>query len=304
MTWVAWRQQRTEALLGVVLVLLVAALLVPSGLQMAAAYRHDGLAACLGQNGPFTCGRAIDSFRSRFGQLEGLTGWLTLLPGLLGVLLAAPFVLQLEHGTYRLDWTQSVTRRRWILTKLGVAVAGTVLFSAVFVALSTWWRTPFVHLDGRVETASFDSEGLVVFGYTLFALSLALAVGVVWRRAVAALMVAFVGYFAARIFTDVWLRQRLTPPLSVTWKARGADPKVLSHAWVINEQPGDRLGHAVATRCNSPRSCFGLEPRYMHALFEPASRFWSMQLVEFSLFAGVALVLVAFAGWWTNARVT
>lgn len=30
-----------------------------------------------------------------------------------GILLAAPFVLELEQGTYRLVWTQSITRTRW-----------------------------------------------------------------------------------------------------------------------------------------------------------------------------------------------
>ena len=36
------------------------------------------------------------------------------------LLLAAPFVIELDSGTYRLYWTQSITRRRWIVTKLGL----------------------------------------------------------------------------------------------------------------------------------------------------------------------------------------
>jgi hypothetical protein len=307
MTWVAWRQQRTESLLGIVILVLVAALFVPTGLEMASAYRHDGLSACLGQNGSSTCRQALDAFHQRFGQLDGLTGWLTLLPGLIGVMLAAPFVLQLENGTYRLDWTQSVTRGRWIVTKLGLAVAGTVVFSAVYVALVTGWRAPLVHIDGRMGPSGFDSEGVVVFGYTLFALGLALAIGVLWRRAVAALVVAFVGYFAARVFMDTWLRQRLTPPAGVTWLPRGPQPGVLNHAWVLSEQPSTKLGHVVQTGpclkgAGGPSACVIHGAGYLHTVFEPATRFWSMQLVEFGLFAGVALVLVGFAGWWTHVR--
>jgi hypothetical protein len=40
----------------------------------------------------------------------------------------------------------------------------------------------------------------------------------------------------------------------------------------------------------------------MHAVYEPASRFWAMQGVELALFGGAALVLIALAAWWTQAR--
>ena len=93
MTWVSWRQQRTETLIAAAILTLLALLLVPTGIQMAGAYHHDGLSACLGQNPTESCSRAIDSFSSRFGKLGSLTDWLTLVPGLVGALLAAPFVL-------------------------------------------------------------------------------------------------------------------------------------------------------------------------------------------------------------------
>ncbi len=110
---------------------------------------------------------------------------------MIGVLLAAPLTSQLEHGTYRLDWTQSITRGRWLAGKLGLAIATGLVISAAFIVLITWWRAPFVHIEGRMENSVYDSEGIVVFGYTLFGFGLAAAVGVVWRRAVPALVVAY-----------------------------------------------------------------------------------------------------------------
>jgi hypothetical protein len=308
MTWVAWRQQRTESLLGVALLALIAILLVPTGLQMASAFHHDHLSACLGADPGPTCSQALDSFHQRFESIAGLTGWLTLLPGLVGVMLAAPFVLQLENGTYRLDWTQSITRGRWVVSKLALAIGGAVIFSAALVALATWWRGPLVRLDGRMETSAFDSQGVVVFGYTLFALGLGLAIGVLWRRAVAALVVAFIAYFVARLFCDTWLRQRLVPPESLTWAGRGNEPAALKHAWIINVNPSDKYGHATPLgRCMRPigdatTKCVIHGPSYMHAIFEPASRFWTMQLAEFGLFGGAAVVLIGLAAWWTNWR--
>ena len=104
------------------------------------------------------------------------------------------------------------------MSKLGLAIAAALLAALALTLLETWWHTPFVHLEGRMDSSVFDSEGTVIFGYTLFALGLATAVGAVWRRAVPALVVAFVGYFAARVFVDTWLRQHLVTPLSATWQ--------------------------------------------------------------------------------------
>jgi len=40
----------------------------------------------------------------------------------------------------------------------------------------------------------------------------------------------------------------------------------------------------------------------VHAFFEQASRFWALQGIETALLGGIALVLIAFAGWWTLHR--
>ena len=47
MIWVAWRQQRSETLMAIVVLALLAALFVPTGLEMASRYDRDGLAALL-----------------------------------------------------------------------------------------------------------------------------------------------------------------------------------------------------------------------------------------------------------------
>jgi hypothetical protein len=86
----------------------------------------------------------------------------------------------------------------------------------------------------------------------------------------------------------------------------------LFHAWVISEGPSDahgknlalpfgaciRAGHAVTNE----KQCLAIGGGNVHALFEPASRFWALQSIETALFGGVALALIAFAGWWTLHR--
>ena len=244
MTWVAWRLQRTETLIAAGMLALIACLLVPTGIEIANAYHQDGVASCVAVNLSPTCAQAIGDFTSHYGYLSNLVTLFTLVPGIIGVLLAAPFVLDLEHGTYRLAWTQSITRRRWLAGKLGIAVPVALVAALVLTLLMTWWRAPFVHLNGRLEGQSFDFEGTVVFGYTLFALGLSAAVGAVWRKAVPALIVAFGGYFAARILVDGWLRQHLISPSSITWAASKLGPN-LSHAWVLNEGSSTKAGKFI-----------------------------------------------------------
>ena len=120
MIWVGWRQQRTETLIaGGDPRRCSRRCSIPTGIEMANAYDHDGLSACLGASQLGRLRAGDPAFTARFEALASLIAWLTLVPGLIGVLLAAPFVLELENGTYRLAWTQSITRRRWIATKLG-----------------------------------------------------------------------------------------------------------------------------------------------------------------------------------------
>ena len=148
-----------------------------------------------------------------------LLPWLNLIPGVIGVALAAPLLLELESGTYRLAWTQSVTRRRWLAVKLGMTVLAAALAALAMTALVTWWRTPLDRLHGRLENV-FDFEGSVGVGYVLFALGLSLAIGVVWRRTVPAVIAGFAGYVVARVFVQNWLRERFASPLETTWSAR------------------------------------------------------------------------------------
>jgi hypothetical protein len=311
MTWLGLRLQRTEMLLVAAAVGLLTAALLPSGLDMSSAYRHNGLAACLGANPSPACGDAIHSFTAQFEPVRNALGWLTLLPGLIGVTLAAPTILELEHGTHRLAWTQSITRKRWIATKLLTAAITAAVAGAALIAFLTWWHGPFDRLSGRLETSAFDSEGTVAVAYALFALGLALAIGVVWRRVVPAVVIAFGVYMGSRVFVDAWLRQRFATPLSMTWPRNQAGPD-LSRAWVLNQYPSDRLGHHISPHVHGPGACASkfdpscivkLVGNYTHAVYQPASRFWLFQGIETALFGGVALALLAFAAWWIHDRV-
>jgi ABC-type transport system involved in multi-copper enzyme maturation permease subunit len=308
-TWVSWRLQRTETLIAVGILALLAALLIPTGIQMANAYHQSGLAACLSidPSKPVSFGNELGNFQQRFRTLTTLANWFTLIPGLIGVLLAAPFIFDLENGTYRLAWTQSITRGRWLRGKLGLPVAAAVLAAGAMILLFTLWRAPNVHINGRLDTGNYDTTGTVVIGYTLFALALALALGAIWRRAAASLTVAFVGYFAVRIFVDYSLRNHLVAPLKATYKG-ARQPNFLYNAHVLSMN-GTVNGHQFNTAGGSgflgghvQVAAPGISNAVFHVVYQPQSHFWPLQLTETGLFVGLAAILILFAAWWTRER--
>jgi hypothetical protein len=314
MIWLGWRQQRTETLMTAGLLALLALAFVPTGIHLADLFAQDHVARCINRRTE-ACSLVVGGFAASPGFLRGLFdgGWFNFVPGLIGAALAVPLLLDLENGTARLAWTQSVTRRRWLATKLGLAVGSVVLAAGGFSILFTWYQQPLARVFGRWD--EFDFEWFVPVGYALFAVGLALAIGVLLRRSTVALVLAFGIYVVGRVFEQSWLRQRLVAPASATFGPHSSGPNV-NDAWVITEGPSDRAGHMLAGNvdvfrlCASPgggkgggakgliQACMTRHGAgYTHILYQPGSRFWEFQGIETGLFGGVALLLVAFAAW-------
>src|SRR4051794_29159772 len=192
MIWVTWRQARFELLLGLLVLATLATFFIWTGLNVASSYHDAGIATCIASDsGSDACINAIDAFIRKFDGLNNLLVWLNFLPLFLGMLLAAPIVLELESGTYRLAWTQGITRGRWLLIKLGLGVLAAAAVSTALVFLWTWWRGPFDATQGRFNSDAFNFEGSVPVAYTMYAFALCLAAGTVLRRTVPAIGIGF-----------------------------------------------------------------------------------------------------------------
>jgi len=100
------------------------------------------------------------------------------MPALLGLVLGAPLVArEIEQGTNRLAWTQSITRTRWLLVKLGVGALACCAIVGAMAPLLEWW-TGVIHRGARILPSLFDISGFVAVSYVLFAFML----GAVWAR--------------------------------------------------------------------------------------------------------------------------
>jgi hypothetical protein len=313
--WLALRQQRTEALIAGLLLLLAASVVVPTGLHMASVYEQEGIAACLGAPSD-ACREKLNAFSGRWDALMNLAVWFNLVPALLGALLAAPFVLEFERGTFRLAWTQSITSSRWLATRLVLIVGAALGASILLTLLVTWWRSTLDHVDGRMVDG-FSLEGVVPIAYTLFAAALVVAIGVVLTRAAAAIGVALVVFITVRVAVENAARPRYAAAIDESW-AGGAGLD-LRGAWVFRQaeelrfsdgRPPDpaivescatqAAGKSFDTACLAEHDVVG----YTHAVYHPASRFWLFQAIEGGLFAALAVALLAFSAWWVRKRIS
>jgi hypothetical protein len=313
--WVTWRQQRTETLIAALLLVLVAGLIVPTGLHIASVYDSEGIAACVSDPSD-ACRQTLDSFSRRWNTLLNFVPWLNLVPVLLGALLAAPLVLEFERGTFRLAWTQSVSRDRWLATRVALVVAASLATGLFFALLMTWWRDPLDDLNGRFSDA-FDFEGIVPPSYTLFAAALVLALGVVLRRAAAAIGLAFVLFLALRIGIGNWARPSYQQPIEASW-TEGVGPD-LRGAWVFSQGGEFRVADgsppdpSVVQGCLTGPAIKSFDSEclaqhditvYSHATYHPESRFWLFQAIEAGIFLAMALALLAFSVWWIRRRIS
>ena len=124
MIWLAWRQFRFPAAVVVAAAVALALVLLAVG-------------------APAAGDQALEVFENQLMKVRVFTFAtiaMVVLPAIIGMFWGAPLVArELEAGTHRLIWNQSVTRTRWLVTKLlliGVAVAAV---TGALGLLLSWW---------------------------------------------------------------------------------------------------------------------------------------------------------------------
>jgi hypothetical protein len=139
----------------------------------------------------------------------------TVTPALIGLFLGAPLIArELETGTFRLAWTQSVTKRRWLAVKLGFVGLVSMAVCGLLTWMVDWWASPLDAVNkNRFDPANFGIHGVGPIGYAAFAFVLGATIGVLLRRTVPAMAVTLVGFIAARLAVEYRVRPNLASPL-------------------------------------------------------------------------------------------
>jgi len=210
----AWRLQRLVFLVALVVVVAFAIWLAVTGSLQAAAWTtynvtHHCVNVVATRNNCFALGQNYENL-DRLARVN--LGLAVAMPGLLGLVLGAPLVArEIEQGTNRLAWTQSITRTRWLLVKLCVGALGCCVVVGAMTPLLEWW-TGAIHRGARVVPSLFDVSGFVAVSYVLFAFMLGAALGALIRRAGWAFAVGIPLYALARLGVQNFARPALVSP--------------------------------------------------------------------------------------------
>ena len=210
MTWLAWRQLRTPAAVAALGVLGVLVALAVTGPHLLNVY--DTVVVPCAAHGD--CSSVTAHFQGLDAQLRHLCSALMILaPILFGIFLGAPLIArELEAGTYRLAWTQSVTRTRWIATRLTLVTLVTAVLMGLLSTAVTWWQRP-LDLVNDALWLNFDQRDVVPVAYAVFAVALGALLGAIARRTLVAMAATIVGYFGARYLVTEYVRPNLFAPM-------------------------------------------------------------------------------------------
>jgi hypothetical protein len=212
----AWRQFRFQVIVVSVLLVAVAVVLLVTGPQIA----HDfaELKGCKANNDCNYLSNAIQNGHNKI--LNFATALSLVLPALLGIFWGAPLIArEIESGTYRLAWSQGVTRSKWIITKLSVVGLASMIAAGLMSWMLTWWASPIDTLNAnRFSTQVYDTHYVVPIAYAAFAFAVGVTAGVLWRRTLPAMATTLVVYTAVRVTLTEKLRPYLLTPLKLATK--------------------------------------------------------------------------------------
>lgn len=345
MMWLTWRQFRGQAITTATVLAALAVAFAVTGPHLVHLYDSSGVPGCAAHN---TCVFATQNF---FQQVLGTAdkalffiGVAVLYgaPPLIGAFWGAPLVArEIESGTLRLVWTQSVPRIRWLAVKLGFIALMAMATAGLASLLVSWWSSPIYQAAGhgyapdsalgvnRFAPLLFGANGIVPVGYAAFGFALGVTAGVVIRRTIPAMAVALAGSAVAEFAWANWIRPHLIAPVRQIMASNLGnlhellvDPSTRQMilvtgtsskpgAWIIANQTIDSAGH-LFTGPASP-ACIGgstsaclatLAPLHLRQLvtYQPASRFWAFQWYETGISLALALALAGFCAWWLSRR--
>jgi hypothetical protein len=306
MIWLTWRQHRYQLFAALAVLTTLAVGYAALRASLVSYVQHSGLRSCLALPDE-GCGHLISGLVDHYPGLLNLLPYLNLLPAVAGVFVGATVVTrELDQGTHRLVWTQSISRRRWLLTKLALLATGALVVGLVFGALNRWFLAPY-NQGAAVSSVAQDFVGLTGVApaaTVLFAVALGTAAGAVIRRPLPAMAVTLIGFVTLRL---VWesLRYRLFPPLHTLADLGSGGPGPGRYDWVLQVSPwADASGAPIddATLngwCGQAPAkpafldCLSAHDVHQATYWEPVSRYWTFQWLDVAVFGGAAVALLA-----------
>jgi len=224
MIWLTWRQLRAGAVMTAAALVMLAVLLAVTGPGLSDDF-SKGTATCVTRSDG--CSQFFQTFYHDHQALFLITAIAVLLvPALLGLFWGAPLIArELEDGTHRLVWNQSVTRTRWLAFKLGLTGLAAMAAAGIGGLAVTWWAGPIDKAAAgnspgfpRLGAVLFPARGIVPIGYAAFAFALGVALGMLIRRTLPAMAITLTVFAALQVAMPLLLRPHLVPAQHSTFR--------------------------------------------------------------------------------------
>lgn len=232
--WLVVRQHRTALVCVLGLTLLCALWIV---------YERHELIQLLDAKGwpEKDAGQPLENNRG-YGYITSILGGL---PLILAVFIGAPLIAgDQENGTAQLVTSQSVTRRQWLVAKLGLAYTLALVSGLALSALFTWWWKPYrsVFLSEWIDGVIFDNTGPVLPASLLFLTAAGVTIGALVRRVLPAMVGTFL--FTAITTMFVWdeIRVRLGDTQMFTYPLEGELPDRFRESYEVERWVGSADG--------------------------------------------------------------
>jgi hypothetical protein len=312
MIWLTWRQFRAQAITAAAALAAFAIALAVTASHLSGMYDSSGLLSCHGAACPGLASTFLSNLASGGadivvpGSPYAILYFLSVLiiliaPAVTGVFWGAPLISrELEAGTFRLTWNQSITRTRWLAVKLALTGAVAMALTEAFSLLQAWWAAPIgkavgfgggssIFSETRFGWFVFPTHGITPLGYAAFGFALGVTVGLLTRRAIPAMAITLAIFAVVQFITPFWIRPNLFPTSQTvtTIAAAGAsvslksNPKLIliahtvpgqTGAWIISSQGVNAAGQRVSAM---PAACeqvvSGIEGSHQASASGPSS---------------------------------
>ena len=302
MIWVSWRQHRSQAVAGLGVLAALAVYAIVVGTSMRTAFGHDGLPACLARSQATSCQDAVQAFTGEFGSAVNIafSSVLLIAPGLLGVIIGAPLIAsELEYGTWRLAWSQTIPRTRWLAVKLALVTGGLIVLGAAMTAVITWYRAPMDRLTGHFLPNIYDYEGLVLTAYIVCAFGFGVLAGLLIRRSIPAMIAAFIPWLAVRLVLEFVFRPHFLAPVALVRNCAGICVESGQNGGTGISAIPPATGHIGDWMLSVGGNAQGTQTVIS---YQPADRFWIFQSIEAGIFVALTAVALGAAIWLLRRR--
>jgi hypothetical protein len=208
----AWLQARTQTAVAVAALAAAAIVAAITGPRLLHLYDTQVLTCHVAND----CTSATTAFLASYRWMQVFAQPLLLvLPALIGMFWGAPLIArELETGTFRMAWTQSVTRGRWLAVKLVLLGLASMAVTGLLSLILTWWFSPIDRIQlNPLDPSLFGERGIAPVGYAAFAFALGVTAGALLRRTIPAMAVTLVAFTAARLAVTYYVRPYLFTPL-------------------------------------------------------------------------------------------